>query len=67
MVLFNLIVPNINDLMMHCNYTKVFFIQFNVLNLLPVFAGFTVVLLVFPLSWQKYFLLWQKLNPGSTC
>jgi len=26
-----------------------------------VFAGFSPV---FPLSWQKYFLLWQKPNPG---
>jgi len=41
-------------------------IQFIVVNLLSVFAGFYRGFYpFFPLSWQKYFLLWQKPNPAQ--
>ena len=37
-------------------------VQLYALNFLPVIAGFYRF---FPLSWQKYFLPWQKPNPGT--
>ena len=46
--------------MMHCNYTRVFLsslMYYCYCRFLPRF------LTVFSLSWQKYFLPWQKPNP----
>jgi len=38
-------------------------VQFYVQNFLPVNSGYYQFLPGFPLTWQKYYLLWQKPNP----
>jgi len=50
--------------MMHCNYTRVFLSSLMYETYCQFLPVFTVVLPVFPLSWQKYFTNPVYLHPN---